>query len=316
MAAATHNLILVNRPLAQAPKDFNAIAARMAALAPEIAVHLVHADTEAATLPVSLWEKPVLAVSMLPPGRFRPLRGRFLHGAHIPKFEQMRRFADAGVAVPVTALYAPGRQLRPERWGRHVIVKPTAIRAMSNGDAVFLMRTERAAELSLRVFPEGHAARAAPLLVQQFIDTGDYPESYRVLTLFGAPIHAMRYRAWYPRPPLDAPDEKLLEGPVASNADPHFSCMLDAAPEVLAFARRAAAAMPEVPLQGLDIIRERTTGRLYALEANPGGNTWHFSSKLAEQGRREVSGAERIAQFGAWDVAARVLAERTLSDAV
>lgn len=77
MAAATHNLILVNRPLAQAPKDFNAIAARMAALAPEIAVHLVHADTEAATLPVSLWEKPVLAVSMLPPGRFRPCAGAF-----------------------------------------------------------------------------------------------------------------------------------------------------------------------------------------------------------------------------------------------
>jgi hypothetical protein len=29
--------------------------------------------------------------------------------------------------------------------------------------------------------------------------------------------------------------------------------------------------MPEIPLQGIDIIREAGSGRLFVLEANPGG---------------------------------------------
>ena len=54
---------------------------------------------------------------------------------------------------------------------------------------------------------------------------------------------------------------------------------------------------------------------LYVLEANPGGNTWHFSSKLAEEGRKEISREQRIEQMDAWGVAARVLAERTRAEA-
>ena len=117
-------------------------------------------------------------------------------------------------------------------------------------------------------------------------------------------------------PPLDAPEEVLLRGPFASNTDPHFSCMLvEHSNEVLAFARRAALALPRIPLLGLDIVREAGTGHLYVLEANPGGNTWHFSSKLAEEGRKEISREQRIEQMDAWGIAARVLAERTRAEA-
>ncbi|ABS64905.1 hypothetical protein Plav_3300 [Parvibaculum lavamentivorans DS-1] len=315
MPAKTRNLILINRPYAQEPRDFVEIAERMAVLAPEIDVRVVDAGAGEASLPAELWQRPTLSVCMTLPGRFRPPRGRLYHGFPVPKFEQMRKFAEAGLPVPRTAVYALGRRLDPAVWGSHVIVKPTAVRAMSNGDAVFLMRTERVAERAPVAFPPGHAAHEAPLLVQQFIDTGDHPWSYRVLTLFGAPIMSMIYRAKGPRPQLGVPDEELLRASFASNVDPHFTCTLDADPEVLAFARRAAEAMPRIPLQGLDIIREERTGRLYILEANPGGNTWHFSSKLAEEGRKEVSREERMAQFDAWGVAAQVLAERTLREA-
>src|SRR5262249_52936186 len=34
---------------------------------------------------------------------------------------------------------------------------------------------------------------------------------------------------------------------------------------------------PGNPLQGVDIIREAESGKLFVLEANPGGNTWTFS---------------------------------------
>jgi hypothetical protein len=85
--------------------------------------------------------------------------------------------------------------------------------------------------------------------------------------------------------------------------------------EVMAFARRAARAMPAIPLQGMDIVRDARTGKLYALENNSGGNTWHFSSKMFESGKKKITRDMRIAQFGAWDIAARVLAERTLREA-
>jgi hypothetical protein len=39
-------------------------------------------------------------------------------------------------------------------------------------------------------------------------------------------------------------------------------------------------AAPFIPLQGCDFIREAGTGKLYALKFNPGGNTWHFSSRM------------------------------------
>jgi hypothetical protein len=78
--------------------------------------------------------------------------------------------------------------------------------------------------------------------------------------------------------------------------------------------------MPAIPLQGVDIIREAATGRLFVLEINAGGNTWHFSSKRMEERRKShpetyLTREERIAQFGAWDVAARVLIERARQQA-
>ena len=72
------------------------------------------------------------------------------------------------------------------------------------------------AALAPVLFPPEHKGRAA-LLVQQFIDTGETPESLRVLTLFGEPLLAMLYRAHEKRPPLDAPEEVLLRGPFASD---------------------------------------------------------------------------------------------------
>ena len=82
---------------------------------------------------------------------------------------------------------------------------------------------------------------------------------------------------------------------------------------MLAIARLAHAAIPEVPLKGCDIIRDAGSGRLYVLEVNPGGNTWHFSSRFLA-GIRARNGpdfeAQRIRQFEAFRTAARVLAER------
>jgi hypothetical protein len=109
-----------------------------------------------------------------------------------------------------------------------------------------------------------------------------------------------------------------MKGNIASNAGAQGtgSTELKKDDEVLAFARRMHQAMPGIPLQGLDILRNVRDGELYALESNAGGNTWAFSSKLGENARRVLGGAApMIEQFGAWDVAADALIRKTRAEA-
>jgi len=313
----THNLILVNHPDGQGRQDFYEIASSIEALEPRIEVHIAQHDLapEANGLAADVWTRPTLAVAFRSPRVFRPKRGVLYAGFPFNKFVQLKKFHDAGIPVPPTLVYVFGRALERGFWGDYVIMKPSHIGLMSRGRHIHLMRTERVAELAERLFPATHPARSAPILVQRFIDTGIHPANYRVLCLFGEPLLCMEYKLKEPRPSLDAPDEALLNTPIASNTDGLYHHALLAPPEILDFARRVAKVMPEIPLQGIDIIREDGTGRLFVLENNPGGNTWHFSSKISEDGRKEITREQRIAQFGAWDVAARVLAERTLKEA-
>jgi hypothetical protein len=239
----------------------------------------------------------------------------------IPKFEQLVKLNRANIPVPLSAQLVFGKQLDKQIWGPLIVLKPTTPGYMSHG-AVFLMRPERVADLAELVFPPGHPSRRLPVLVQQFVDTGEWPSYYRVLTLFGEPLYCRMAYTPKPRPALDAPDEVLLKAQIATNVESSARIHHHAAndPDVLDLARRAYAAMPAIPLQGVDIIREAATGRLFVLEINAGGNTWHFSSKRMEERRKShpetyLTREERIAQFGAWDVAARVLIERARQQA-
>ena len=81
-------------------------------------------------------------------------------------------------------------------------------------------------------------------------------------------------------------------------------------------ARRTYSALPEIPLQGVDIIREASSGQLYVLEANPGGNTWIFSKGEMTQRLKDMLGVKNLTeQFDAFNAAAKVLVERTRAEA-
>jgi hypothetical protein len=84
--------------------------------------------------------------------------------------------------------------------------------------------------------------------------------------------------------------------------------------DVLALAPQIAAAFPEVAVLGIDLVRQAATGRLYVLETNPNGYTWHLSSNLGKSVQQRV-GIDRYAQFDALSVAADVLIERTRAEA-
>ncbi len=325
-SAKSRTLILVNHPGLQKRQDFEEIRAKIDALAPEIDVQIVEAGQSVDEFDDDIWQRPCLVVSFAPPStfRFRPKRGLVYCCRYIAKFDQLTRLYRANIPVPFSAQLAFGKQLDKRIWGPLVVLKPTTPGFMSQG-AVFLMRTERVADLAESVFPLGHPSRRLPVLVQRFVDTGEWPSYYRVLTLFGEPLYCRKGFTLKPRPPLDAPDEVLLKAQIATNAETgtrkraQFSNDAD----VLDLARRAYAAMPAIPLQGVDIIRDAASGRLFVLEINAGGNTWHFSSTYMEKRRKprpaEEQSAhpreERIAQFGAWDVAARVLIKKTREEA-
>ncbi|MEJ0097465.1 MAG: hypothetical protein WDM84_05390 [Bauldia sp.] len=197
------------------------------------------------------------------------------------------------------------------------MLKPSDIGSSSYGEGISLARTARVRYVPREAYPARHPGRRGPMLVQQFIDSGDRVTVYRVLTLFGEPLYCQRMQSRHPRVDLGAADAVIEQAVIASQALDEEEAFVDDA-GVLAVARAAHAAMPEVPLKGCDIMREAATGRLYVLEVNPGGNTWHFSSSFLAAVRRRNGPAfelQRRRQFDALRAAARVLVERTLAEA-
>jgi hypothetical protein len=155
------------------------------------------------------------------------------------------------------------------------------------------------------------------MLVQRFIDTGPFVCHYRVLTLFGVPLLAFKTTAETSRPSLDGSGDELAKvGVKARRRDGPITREFTSDAEILNLARRTYSAIPEAALQGVDIIREAKSGKLYVLEANPGGNTWIFSKGDMTARLKAALGVERLTdQFDAFRTAAKVLIERTRAEA-
>ena len=303
------NLVLMTHPGRQDRRDFEAIAEEIGRLAPEIAVHIVRPFDTAAL--IEDWDRPSLIVSFGDLRHFQPPRGRLFQAAFIPKYEEYLAFAAAGVPTPLTSVFRMGRPFDYSRHKSLVVAKPTKMGAMSHGNNVCLMRRERVEHLIPRRFPPELTADEAPIIVQDFIDTGIYPAHFRVLVLFGEPLFCFKATATVERPRLDATDAELESGEIVTNSlNRAIEFAADA--DVIELAKKAAKAIGWMPMLGVDVVREVATGALYVLESNPGGNTWAFSSKIAERARSLVGGAEPFKkQFGAWNIAAKALIRAT-----
>jgi len=312
------HLVLVRRQGWQSNEDWHRIARHVEDIEPRIAVFVVQAGLRNAYSRRHAAAKPTLVFSAGPLVGFRPLRGKVYAGAQVPKIEQVRRFREAGLPVPRTALLTPGLVLDPAEWGEFVILKPTDLATSSHGDGIQLIRTERVAYRAPADYPERHPGRLGPMIVQQFINTGEKISLYRVLTLFGEPLYSNYFEDRNTRVSLEADDQTIEAAPIATQALDERDTVFEAPPDVIALARAAHAAIPEAPLKGCDIIRDGATGQLYLLEVNPGGNTWHFSSDYLAERRAQTGPTRerlRIQQFDAFRTAARVLAARTMAEA-
>ena len=87
--------------------------------------------------------------------------------------------------------------------------------------------------------------------------------------------------------------------------------------EINALAKRVAHSFKDNPLMGVDILRDESTGMLYVLELNLGGNVWHFSSNQGAGGREDLGGRDAyVGQYNAFDKAATALVIKTYELAV
>jgi hypothetical protein len=314
--AVERHLVLVHTPGFQDVRDFDSIARKVHELAPDIEVFIASNDIPSSVTRRRAGRLPTLVFS---PGElidFRPVRGRIYAGTAIPKLEQLARFKAAGISVPPSVEITAGVNLLEAVFGSHVVVKPGYSTA-SHGHDMTLMRREAVQFRPREAYPEDHPGRYGPMFAQRFIDTGEYVNHHRVLTLFGAPLLAFKTGAMVARAPLAAPDDVLAAVMVkARRRDAPIARELTRDPDILELARRTYAAIPEAPLQGVDILREAATGRLFVLEANPGGNTWIFSKGDMSTRLQTALGVEHLSDpFDAFSTAAKVLIERTRSEA-
>lgn len=318
------NLIILHRG-PEYERDFKPIAERVQALDPAISVFCLSAGAKRIS-PEPDWTKPSLTVALQQTFRVPIRRGPVLANRPIHKPGQHRIFLAAGLPAPPTLPFVPGMKLDPIMFGEYVVIKPGDPQIGSYGRGVQLFRRRKLEKMRYADFPRDHFIHRDPqgYLVQRFIDSGPLITLYRVLTLFGAPLYCWLAREKLPRPPVAGTDEEI-EALRITNNGPFRERFLTKEQDVLDLSTRVGNAFPDIPILGMDILREEKSGKLYVLEVNPGGNTWHFSSKLTTRVRQEMGGlslhGERksellgwqmmVDQFGAFDRAAEVLAEIT-----
>lgn len=308
------NLIIVHTPEQQRISDWLTVAEKINARAPDIRVRIV--DNGRRNRLMHLWQRlrPTFIFSASPLLSYRPKRGTVYRGIAsriITKEVEIARMREAGLPVPETVAFTPGLRLSGAPWEPYVIVKPYRGK---QGRMIRLVRTEDLPHRHGELTRDG----TVPMLVQQFVDHVDgqgRPCGYRVLTLFGHELFATLKFWTTPRESLEqiASDPK---GVIASNASTaKKDRCLTFEEDVLALARATTRAFPEIPVLGVDIIRETGTGKLYITETNPSGYVWHFSSVYGEKIFPPDFRASMYAQFNALDRIADILIEKTRAEA-
>lgn len=310
MADPAHNLVILHTPGNEDISDWERVKALIESHAPDIAVRI--AANNARDTDTERWQarRPSLVFSVCPLWQYRPAGGRVYAGKPMSKMEEHQYLAMAGLPTPKTARLRRDSVLDPAEWGDYVVVKPAH---GSFGRDVHLVPTAEA----IARYDEIVDPKDGISLVQSFVEHVDpegRPTTHRVLVLFGTPLYALRSCWSEPRPPLAeiAKPGGLLAANVGAK-DRLRELIDDDA--MLALASRAAAAVPDAPVLGVDILKETGTGRLIVLELNSAGTVWHLSSETGKRRYTDKFRQSLYEQFGALDIVADRLIEKTRAEA-
>ncbi len=303
------NLVIVHTPGRQALSDFLGVKQRIADRAPDIETFIVRNGLPNSVSRRQAARRPSIIYSPYPRRGFEPTRGTRFDSLRYSKIEETRRLTIAGLPTPPAVVIEPDTMLDPATWGPLTVVKPNS--ETEQGRGVSLMRTDDVRWIDTSALPRTDMRHGRKLIAQQFIDTGRYAASHRVMVVFGRAIYSVTSQAATARPPID--QTKPLDVPIASNSGER-SLTLNFDEDIIDLARRAYDAFPELPLLGVDVIREEATGRLFILEVNSGLGCWHISSGYFAPYLRKF-GLDLHAQFGAINVIAEALIDATRREA-
>lgn len=303
------HLVLVHRPDLFSVSDYTAVAEEIRSRCEDVKV-FIYPDIPGIRPREDIAANPLMTFCPSMLKNFQAPRGKVFCGQSIGKDEQMRLLTKSGVRVPRWVYSRPNLRLSEYDWGPYVIVKPIRFGYATKGRGVELAHTASYKHISPAIMSL-QGKTASNVIVQQFIDSGDYAEDYRVVTLFGSVLYALRRKSLIKIQRPDSAVTRTTEG-VVSNAATGGARELAYCydKEILAFASACYRAIPQVPFQACDISRDAKSGRLYCFEINPGGHTWNFSSPRA-QAVPTIDGVRREDQFGAWRIAAETLIEKT-----
>ena len=302
MAVPRRVLDLITNPAVNSEADFAELAGWIGEASPETAVFVVPDAPDADAL-ANVPDLPTLTVSPAPVRQLAPRRGPLLQGQHVAKSVEYRALEAIGIPVPRWARLLPGKRPSLDGFGPYVVTKPDF---GARGADVRLERREQAKWTPPRTeLGERFGGPFNPRVAQELVYTGAWPRSHRVATLFGKALFAFKTEADHARRPL--PDRTAFSGQsiVASGDGCTFVLWDD--PEIVSLAERAHAAFPNVPLLGVDIVRDADSGQLFVIELNSLGYTWHFSSPWREP--YSEFGARLSAQFDGRRRAAALLAK-------
>ncbi len=299
------NLVLVYRPHAVGVEDFNQIGRRVREIADNVNVYIQKDEFPGDALLEELARHRTLVFSPLQLSSFYVQRGCIYSGRPMQKSEQLLRLELADVPVPPWTSMNRGKRFDPEYWGEHVVIKPEI---GSAGRGVGVCKTSWLNEKSYSFKP---FVRNGNNFIVQKIVRNTKISKLRVHVLFDEVLCSFRFR--YPETiNLDTEEDLELFQRyfIPANNIPEFYC----SEEITEHARRCYRAFDGVALLGLDVVLDEA-GKHYFIEANPGGNTWHYSSEYMGD-RLTSQGIFLEQQFGAFDRAGDVLASRALQEAI
>jgi glutathione synthase/RimK-type ligase-like ATP-grasp enzyme len=293
--------------------DLKAIKEHVRKLDPGIRV-VLHKDRRKLHNMIRFSLRPTLAVSFVPVKRFRLFRGTILNGQMLRKSEEYLSLEKAGLPVPRWGLVVPDAQPDLSGFSEHVVVKPDG---GAKGAEVKIMRRGR---VRYRPWSTSFGAQSEALIAQEFIYPGVRPVSYRVETLFGRALWCLKLERSVDTPELPAPSpDGMIRGwsgqtiTSGSMGSTRYSVSRD--PEIIALGERAHAAFPDIPLLGVDIVRDLRDGSLWVLEVNAMGWHWYHSSRVSGPMLKEFD-IDLDKEFDIFRKAAQVLVRETRARAL
>ena len=256
---------------------------------------LIHAvvQRDPARTPLNLPACPTLTFSPAVVRHPLAAHGKTFCGFPLSKSEEYSILQKSGFPVPEWVALRDEAIPDLAGFGDYVVRKP------DYGGKGAEVKVVRKGRVRWKPITTQAAGTSSAVIVQQFIQTGPRPVNYRVNTLFGKVLYSSRYEGceeWRPGQGGGSIVASARGSRVSLNYDE----------EIIRLGESAAAAFPDHPLLGFDIIREVSSGKLYILEANAIGYVWTFNSHQVAD-----FGFSLEKQFDGLRKAAYLLAEKT-----